>query len=125
MSMIPSPRQRFFWTGVTAPLAAAFIAGGCNTDAIIRDSLAAENPAAVDAPVGVPPVPMEALSITPTGMPPTHTSAVQPDPILPKMDEAYKQRRFPPGTGPQTPATQPADHEGPPEGQFQPELPPR
>ena len=106
---------------------AAILLGGCarEVQSIIDDSLAAGNPARADGPVGAPPVPPEALRITPTGVPPTRTSAVRPHPILPTMDEAWTQRRFPPGAGPQTPATRPADHEGPPEGRYQPERPPR
>ena len=102
--------------------------GGCARDVqhVIRDSLAAGDPARVDGPVGAPPVPPEALTITHTGLPPTHTSAVEPDPILPTMDEVYKTRRLPAGAERWTkPATRPADHEGPPEGQYQPDRPPR
>ena len=101
---------------------------GCTqrVDGIIADSLAAGDPARADAQVGAVPVSIEALGITTTGMPPARTSAVEPDPILPTMDEVYKTRRLP-GNAAQwaTPATQPSGHECPPEGQHQPERPRR
>ena len=103
----------------TLPLAAIGIGiGGCAQDVrdVVAESLATENPARARALTGPPPVRPEALAIVPTGLPPTHAPAVAPNPILPKMDEAFKQRRLPPGVKPQTPATQPADHEAPPDG---------
>ena len=100
--------------------------GGCTRDVrnVIHDSLAGGDPARADAAVGVAPVPPEALAIAPTGVPPTRTSAIEPDLILPTMDEVYTTRRLPAGADRWTrPATRPADHEGPPEGQYQPDRP--
>lgn len=105
--------------GVALGLIALSLAG-C-TDEIIIDSLAAGNPALASAPVGVPPVPPEALRIMATGMPPTHTARIAPDPILPHMDEAYRTRWMPPEAEVTQPAERPSQQETPPEDQFQPE----
>jgi hypothetical protein len=121
----PSVSAVLLFAGAAA-LATAQLGCTQRVDRIIADSLAAGDPARADAPVGAVPVSIESLGITPTGVPPTRTSAVEPDPILPTMDEVYKTRRLP-GDAEKwaTPATQPSDHEGPPEGQHQPERPPR
>ena len=59
-----------------------------------------------------PPVPPAMLTITPTGLGPTETGRVGPDPILPKMDSFWKHRRLPPGYEQYAePTTRPADRE--------------
>jgi hypothetical protein len=90
----------------------ALAAGGCSHDAtrdVINESLATENPARPDAVAGPPPVRPEALAIVPTGLPPTDAPAIAPQPILPRMDEAFKKRRLPAGVKPGPVATQPSD----------------
>ena len=77
-----------------------FIGGCTDPKVIISDSLSAGNPAEVSGEAGPPPVPVEMLDITPTlsgGVPPTHVTRVNPQPILPKMDEAFGGRRLPEG----------------------------
>ena len=101
--------------------AAALALAGCETDDIVADTLAAGDPARPDATVGPPPVPPAALGITATPMPPTHTSQIAPDPILPKMDDAWRNRRLPAEAEPMDPADRPSDQERFPEDVYQPE----
>lgn len=83
---------------------------GCNTDQIVRDGLVANDPGRAAATVGRPPVPPESLSISMTDDPPTASPAVAPKPILPKMDDDFRTRRFPEGVAPtMPPATRPID----------------
>jgi hypothetical protein len=98
--------------GILAALLVA--AAGCAHDAtrdVIHDALATENPARPDAAAGPSPVRPEALAIVPTGLPPTDAPAIAPQPILPRMDEAFSKRRLPAGVQPGPVATQPADLE--------------
>ncbi len=83
-------------------LAAAVLFGvGCtDPQVIIDDALAASNPAAADGPVGPPPVEVGMLGIEATPVLPTHVMRVDPQPILPKMDDAFEGRRLPKGYGP-------------------------
>jgi hypothetical protein len=93
-------------------LFAGATAGGCAHDAtrdVVHEALATENPALPDAPAGPPPVRPEALAIVPTGLPPTDAPAIAPQPILPRMDEAFMNRRLPAGVAPGPVATQPSD----------------
>ena len=100
--------KRFPKLSLLAGLALA--AAGCNTDAIVADSLAANDPARLDAPAGPPPVAVELLTIAPTGLPATATPAIAPDPVMPKMDADFRDRSFPEGTGSTLPpATRAAD----------------
>lgn len=84
----------------------AMLGTGCS-QAIIADSLKANDPGISQSPTGQPPVPPESLTIAPTGMSPVATSAVEPDAILPTMDEAYRTRRLPRGAA-SMPATRPS-----------------
>ena len=94
----------------TLALLLSVAAAGCNTDAIVSDGLASNDPGRIDAAAGPPPVPVASLGIAPTGLPPTATPAVAPDPVMPKMDEDFRARTFPTGTGPTLPpATRAAD----------------
>ena len=89
---------------------AAGASGGCNTDAIVRDGLSANDPGRADARPGPPPVAIESLAIAPTGLSATATPKVRPDPVLPKMDNDFRARSFPPDAGPTLPpATRAAD----------------
>lgn len=88
------------------------LAGGCAHDAtrdVINEALAAEDPACPNVAAGPPPVPPEALAIVPTGLPPVDAPAIAPEPILPRMDEAFMKRRLPAGVQPGPLATQPTD----------------
>ena len=91
------------------------LAAGCQTSGdIVAESLAGPHPADADARVAAapPPVPPSLLAIVPTGLGPTETSRVEPDPILPKMDSFWKHRRLPPGYEQYAePTTRPADRE--------------
>jgi hypothetical protein len=100
-------------------LTGCILLAGCGREATM-EALRANNPAPAEAPVGRPPVPPESLTITPTGVSPLAAPAMAPDPILPTMDEVYKTRWLPVGLEPSA-AKQPAGHEGPPEGRYQPE----
>lgn len=106
--------------GMCTILVLSMVTAGCGGEAAVEEGLMANDPGMVGVPPRRPPVPPEALEIVPTGMSPVSTSAVRPDPILPKMDEVYKTRVLPGHVEP-SPATQPSGHEGPPEGQYQPE----
>lgn len=72
---------------------------GCNGEEVVRESLASEHAARLEAPAGQPPVPPEWLTIPPSDLPPTETPWIDPDPILPTMDEVYKTRRVPNAEG--------------------------
>ena len=75
-------------------------AAGCQSaDEVVAESLAGPHPADAGALVATapPPVPPSMLAIAPTGLGPTETGRVEPDPILPKMDSFWKGRRLPPG----------------------------
>ena len=57
-------------------------------------------------------MPPAVLGIAPTGLGPTETGRVGPDPILPKMDGAFRNRNLPPGYQEfNRPATRPADRD--------------
>lgn len=96
---------------------AAAVSFGCSPERVVEDTLSANNPSLVEAPVGVPPVRMDMLLIAPTPAPPTATARVAPDPILPKREDSWENRRLPPGVSPGTPAQRPAGHEGPVEAE--------
>lgn len=71
---------------------------GCtDTQQIIDDAFVVGNPASPDAPAGMMPVAASWLAIAPTGRAPAATAMVDPQPILPKMDAAFKVRELPPG----------------------------
>ena len=99
------PRSKLLFTATLA-----LAAGGCNTSGIINDGLAANDPSRLDAPAGTPPVPVASLAIAPTGLPPTATPKVQPDPVMPKMDNDFRTRSLPEGVAPTLPpATRASD----------------
>ena len=117
-------KQMLMKVAVPAVVAAELlILGGCAPDpqSVIHDSLSANNPARPGAPIGRPPVPPESLGIVPTGMAPTATPDVAPDPILPKMDQAWKNRWMPPEAEATQPADRAVEHERAPEGQYIPD----
>ncbi|BAM05403.1 fascin domain-containing protein [Phycisphaera mikurensis] len=71
---------------------------GCtDTRQIIDDAFVVGNPAEPDAPAGMMPVAPRWLTIAHTGRGPTETAAVDPEPVLPMMDAAWKVRELPPG----------------------------
>ena len=114
-------RPRWLIGALATAVAASAVAGCNSSQEIVAEGLAADNPAQPDEMVGPPPVPPAALGITATPMPPTRTSRIAPDPILPKMDDAWEDRRLPAEAEPMTPADRPADQEQPPEDVYQPE----
>ena len=98
MPCIPPRRIRGRWWLV--PVLGFGVTGCTDSQLIIDDSLAAGNPAAVGGAVGPPPVEVGMLRIDETPMPPTHVRRVDPQPILPKMDDAFEGRRLPEDFGP-------------------------
>jgi hypothetical protein len=84
-------------------LALAASACGHGPHAAIEGALSVEDPARVDAELGAPPIDPTALTIVPTGLPPTAGPAIAPEPIMPKMDEGYEKRRMHPEAEPAAP----------------------
>ena len=95
--MLPIPPRRIWVQWGLIPVLGVLATGCTDPQVIIDDSLAASNPAAVEGPVGPPPVGVKMLDIEETPMPPTHVRRVDPQPILPRMDKAYEERRLPEG----------------------------
>lgn len=93
---------------------AVVLAGCASGEDIIADSLSGPHPADAGSAIATapPPVPPAMLEIAPTLLGPTETGRVDPDPILPKMDSFFRDRRMPPGYEAfNRPATRPADRE--------------
>ena len=82
-------------------LGAVGLAAGCaSSDDIVADGrLFGPHPAKVDPAdaAAPPPVPPAALAITPSPYGPTETPEVDPEPILPKMDAQWDERKMPAG----------------------------
>ena len=71
---------------------------GCtDTKQIIDDAFVVGNPGSPEAPAGMMPVAAPWLAIAPTGRGPAATAAVDPQPVFPQMDAAWKVRELPPG----------------------------
>ena len=79
-------------------LAVGLLAVGCQSSRnIIDESLSEPHPAEVSGRVAPPPVAPAALAIAASSYGPTETPRVAPEPILPKMDGQFKERRMPAG----------------------------
>ena len=81
-----------------ALLAGGLLAAGCQSSRdIIDEGLAGPHPAKADSVVAPPPVAPASLAITPSPYGPTETPRVDPEPILPKMDAQWDERKMPAG----------------------------
>ena len=90
-------RPQPFTTAATL-LVGGVLAAGCQSSRdIIDDNLNGQHPAKVEAAVAPPPVAPAALAIAPSPYGPTETPRVDPEPILPKMDGQFKERKMPAG----------------------------
>ena len=81
----------------TLAVGGIFVVGCASSRDIIDDNLAGPHPALVGEDITPPPVAPSALAITPTLYGPTETPQVDPEPILPKMDAQWKERKMPAG----------------------------
>ena len=90
--------RRHLSTTAAALLAGGLFAAGCQSSRdIIDDGLAGPHPAKADSAVAPPPVAPASLAIRPSPYGPTETPRVDPEPILPKMDAQFDERKMPAG----------------------------